>query len=184
MLCRCVLQNVRGEMTSENASNLLHFLRLVFVVKRALRRERRLRIKRAQPLLHLKAPRAFSRVLVFRGGVGVPLKAREMVDFEGQKFVENFTVSVVTSTAFVGFLLGYALQDYTLMRNVIFCGILISTVVTLPSWPFLKRHPIRWREIDEEHPSAKEEEEEEEEEEAKKDEKENVLKRLIRRFFV
>jgi len=37
VFCRCVLQNVRGEMTSENASNLLHFLRLLFVVKRALR---------------------------------------------------------------------------------------------------------------------------------------------------
>jgi len=107
-----------------------------------------------------------------------------MVDFEGQKFVETFTVSVVSSTSFIGFILGYLLQDYDLMRNLIFAGILASVVVTLPSWPFLKRNPIEWREIDDEHPSAKEEEEEEEEEEAKKDKKENVLKRLIRRFFV
>ena len=102
-----------------------------------------------------------------------------MVDFEGQKFVETFTVSVVSSTSFIGFALGYLLQDYNLMRNLIFAGILASVVVTLPSWPFLKRNPIEWREIDDEHPSAKEEEEE-----AKKDKKENVLKRLIRRFFV
>ena len=107
-----------------------------------------------------------------------------MVDFEGQKFVETFTVSVVSSTSLVGFTLGYLLQDYNLMRNLIFAGIVASVVVTLPSWPFLKRNPIEWREIDDEHPSAKEEEEEEEEEEAKKDKKENVLKRLIRRFFV
>jgi hypothetical protein len=70
------------------------------------------------------------------------------------------------------------------MRNLIFAGILASVVVTLPSWPFLKRNPIEWREIDDEHPSAKEEEEEEEDEEAKKDKKENVLKRMIRRVFV
>ena len=107
-----------------------------------------------------------------------------MVDFEGQKFVETFTVSVVSSTSLVGFILGYLLQDYDLMRNVIFAGILVSVVVALPSWPFLKRNPIEWREIDDEHPSAKEEEEEEEDEEAKKDKKENVLKRLIRRAFV
>ena len=108
-----------------------------------------------------------------------------MVDFEGQKFVETFTVSVVSSTASVGFVLGYLLQDYDLMRNLIFAGIVVSVVVTLPSWPFLKRNPIEWREIDDEHPSsAKEEEEEEEDEEAKKDKKENVLKRLIRRAFV
>ena len=65
-----------------------------------------------------------------------------MVDFEGQKFVETFTVSVVSSTSFVGFTLGYVLQDYNVMRNVIFAGILASMVVTLPSWPFLKRNPI------------------------------------------
>ena len=107
-----------------------------------------------------------------------------MVDFEGQEFVETFTVSVVSSTSLVGFILGYLLQDYDLMRNVIFAGILVSVVVALPSWPFLKRNPIEWREIDDEHPSAKEEEEEEEDEEAKKDKKENVLKRMIRRVFV
>ena len=107
-----------------------------------------------------------------------------MVDFEGQKFVETCTVSVVSSTSFVGFTLGYLLQDYNVMRNLIFAGILASMVVTLPSWPFLKRNPIEWREVDDEHPSAKEEEEEEEDEEAKKDKKENVLKRLIRRAFV
>ena len=106
-----------------------------------------------------------------------------MVDFEGQKFVETFTVSVVSSTSFVGFALGYVLQDYNVMRNVIFAGILLSMVVTLPSWPFLKRNPIEWREIDDEHPSSAKEEEEEDEE-AKKDKKENVLKRLIRRAFV
>ena len=107
-----------------------------------------------------------------------------MVDFEGQKFVETFTVSVVSSTSLVGFILVYLLQDYNLMRNLIFAGILASVVFTLPSWPFLKRNPIEWREIDDEHPSAKEEEEEEEDEEAKKDKKENVLKRMIRRVFV
>ncbi|CAL6383676.1 unnamed protein product [Bathycoccus prasinos] len=109
-----------------------------------------------------------------------------MVDFEGQKFVETFTVSVVSSTASVGFVLGYLLQDYDLMRNLIFAGIVVSVVVTLPSWPFLKRNPIEWREIDDEHPSAKEEDEieEEDDEEAKKDKKENALKRMIRRVFV
>ena len=111
-------------------------------------------------------------------------KRVKMVDFEGQKFVETFTVSVVSSTSLVGFILGYLLQDYNLMRNLIFAGILASVVVTLPSWPFLKRNPIEWREIDDEHPSAKEEEEIEEDEEAKKDKKENVLKRMIRRVFV
>ena len=111
---------------------------------------------------------------------------KKMVDFEGQKFVETFTVSVVSSTSSVGFVLGYLLQDYNLMRNLIFAGIVASVVVTLPSWPFLKRNPIEWREIDDEHPSAKEEDEieEENEEGEKKDKKENVLKRLIRRFFV
>ena len=69
--------------------------------------------------------------------------------------METFTVSVVSSTSFVGFTLGYALQDYNVMRNVIFAGILASMVVTFPSWPFLKRNPIEWREIDDEHPSAK-----------------------------
>lgn len=111
---------------------------------------------------------------------------KKMVDFEGQKFVETFTVSVVSSTSSVGFVLGYLLQDYNLMRNLIFAGIVASVVVTLPSWPFLKRNPIAWREIDDEHPSAKEEDEieEENEEGEKKDKKENVLKRMIRRVFV
>ena len=111
---------------------------------------------------------------------------KKMVDFEGQKFVETFTVSVVSSTSSVGFVLGYLLQDYNLMRNLIFAGIVASVVVTLPSWPFLKRNPIAWREIDDEHPSAKEEDEieEEDDEEAKKDKKENALKRMIRRVFV
>lgn len=108
-----------------------------------------------------------------------------MVDFQGQKFVENFTVLVISFSSIFGFILGYALQDYALMRNVIFTGIACATVATLPNWPFLRRHPIEWREIDDEHPSREEEEEEEEEgegEEEKEEVKENALRRLIRRF--
>ena len=107
-----------------------------------------------------------------------------MVDFQGQKFVENFTVFVISFSSIFGFILGYALQDYALMRNVIFTGIACATVATLPNWPFLRRHPIEWREIDDEHPSREEEEEEEEEEgeEEKEEVKENALRRLIRRF--
>jgi signal peptidase complex subunit 1 len=109
---------------------------------------------------------------------------RYMVDFQGQKFVENFTVFVISFSSIFGFILGYALQDYALMRNVIFTGIACATVATLPNWPFLRRHPIEWREIDDEHPSREEEEEEEEGEgeEEKEEVKENALRRLIRRF--
>jgi len=74
------------------------------------------------------------------------------------------------------------LQDYALMRNVIFTGIACAMVATLPNWPFLRRHPIEWREIDDEHPSREEEEEGEEGEEEKEEVKENALRRLIRRF--
>ena len=104
-----------------------------------------------------------------------------MVDFQGQKFVETFALVAISSASFVGFALGYALQDYRCMRDIIFASILASCVVTLPNWPFLSRHPIEWREIDDEHPSRQQSAEEEEEEE---EEKEHWSKRLIRRFIL
>ena len=107
-----------------------------------------------------------------------------MVDFQGQKFVETFALVAISSASFVGFALGYALQDYRCMRDIIFASILASCVVTLPNWPFLSRHPIEWREIDDEHPSRQQSAEEEEEEEEGEEEKEHWSKRLIRRFIL
>ena len=181
-------------MTSENASNFLHSLALF--LRSAKERERRLLLREYKERNLCVSPERKC-TTDFQNAFKVSLERRKrrersqskrvkMVDFEGQKFVETFTVSVVSSTSLVGFILGYLLQDYDLMRNLIFAGILASMVVTLPSWPFLKRNPIEWREIDDEHPSAKEEDEieEEDDEEAKKDKKENALKRMIRRVFV
>ena len=112
-------------MTSETRFDFSPFSRSFYSLA-SLKRERERETtpentKRATSASRLKVHRfshAFSKSLWRGGGEarGVS-KALKMVDFEGQKFVETFTVSVVSSTSFVGFTLGYVLP-YNVMRNV------------------------------------------------------------------
>ncbi|XP_062504933.1 signal peptidase complex subunit 1-like [Corticium candelabrum] len=67
------------------------------------------------------------------------------VDFEGQKLAERIYQIIMISFAIVGFVWGYMCQQLSQTVIIIGSGFILSCILTLPPWPFYRRHPIDWR---------------------------------------
>jgi len=68
-----------------------------------------------------------------------------MVDFSGQETVEFYYQSILTTSAVIGFVVGFILQSFIVTVYCIGGGVLISAAICLPNWPFLNRNPVQWQ---------------------------------------
>ncbi|KIM44216.1 hypothetical protein M413DRAFT_443241 [Hebeloma cylindrosporum] len=66
------------------------------------------------------------------------------IDFEGQHLVDLIAKSVLSGSAVVGFLVGFALQDLRVTFGIMALATLTLTMVLLPPWPMFNRHPVKW----------------------------------------
>eukprot|EP00118_Oscarella_pearsei_P028971 m.3378 g.3378 ORF g.3378 m.3378 type:complete len:106 (+) comp9329_c0_seq1:198-515(+) len=67
------------------------------------------------------------------------------MDFEGQKLAEQIFQGVIIFFAVVGFIWGYVCQRFSATVIIVIGGFILSSILTLPPWPFYRRHPIKWR---------------------------------------
>uniref|UniRef100_R7WA80 Signal peptidase complex subunit 1 n=1 Tax=Aegilops tauschii TaxID=37682 RepID=R7WA80_AEGTA len=51
---------------------------------------------------------------------------------------------LLVASAVAAFLVGYAMADFQLMLLVYAGGVVLTTLVTVPNWPFFNRHPLKW----------------------------------------
>ncbi|CAH1762785.1 11625_t:CDS:2 [Entrophospora sp. SA101] len=79
------------------------------------------------------------------------------IDFEGQKLADFVLQTGVITFSLLGFLLGLLLQDIKVTFILFGSGILFTSIIILPSYPFYNSHPIQWL------PPIKNEEEKEKE---------------------
>ena len=56
--------------------------------------------------------------------------------------------------AAVSFGTGYVLGSFQMMMLIYAGGVFLTTLVTVPNWPFLNRHPLKWLDpsVAEKHP--------------------------------
>ncbi|KMZ72998.1 putative Signal peptidase complex subunit [Zostera marina] len=68
------------------------------------------------------------------------------MDWVGQKLSETLMQVMLVVSAIVAFSTGYILASFRLMLLVYLGGVVLTTLVTVPNWPFFNRHPLKWLE--------------------------------------
>ncbi|PIC12948.1 hypothetical protein B9Z55_028041 [Caenorhabditis nigoni] len=66
------------------------------------------------------------------------------LDFEGQRFAERIYKITLTISGVVGFVVGVWTQQLSYALYIVMAGALITALVILPPWPFLRQNPVEW----------------------------------------
>ncbi|PIC12947.1 hypothetical protein B9Z55_028041 [Caenorhabditis nigoni] len=64
------------------------------------------------------------------------------LDFEGQRFAERIYKITLTISGVVGFVVGVWTQQLSYALYIVMAGALITALVILPPWPFLRQNPV------------------------------------------
>ncbi|CAI2169747.1 17826_t:CDS:2 [Funneliformis geosporum] len=65
-------------------------------------------------------------------------------DFEGQKLAEFVSQAGIILFAVIGFVVGFLLQDILLTFQIFAGGIIVTSILVLPSWSLYNKHPVQW----------------------------------------
>uniref|UniRef100_A0A175YIT8 Peptidase M28 domain-containing protein n=2 Tax=Daucus carota subsp. sativus TaxID=79200 RepID=A0A175YIT8_DAUCS len=71
-------------------------------------------------------------------------RERWMMDWEGQKLAEQLMQTMLMAFALVAFVTGYLLGSFETVLLIYAAGLVFTSLVTLPDWPFYNRHPVKW----------------------------------------
>ncbi|PWA41779.1 Microsomal signal peptidase 12kDa subunit [Artemisia annua] len=66
------------------------------------------------------------------------------MDWQGQKVAEQLMQIMLVVFAIGAFLTGYITESYQLMVYIYAAGVVLTTLVTVPNWPFFNLHPLKW----------------------------------------
>ncbi|XP_050921093.1 signal peptidase complex subunit 1 [Lathyrus oleraceus] len=66
------------------------------------------------------------------------------MDWEGQKLAEQLMQIMLLAFAVIAFGAGYFLASFQTMILTYAGGVVLTTLVTLPNWPFFNNHPLKW----------------------------------------
>ena len=76
------------------------------------------------------------------------------MDWQGQKLAEQLMQIILVAFAVVAFFTGYVLGSFQMMLLIYAGGVVLTTLITVPNWPFFNRHPLKWLDpsVAEKHP--------------------------------
>ncbi|KAL0385370.1 UNVERIFIED_CONTAM: putative signal peptidase complex subunit [Sesamum radiatum] len=66
------------------------------------------------------------------------------MDWQGQKLAEQLMQLMLVAFAAVAFLAGYVLGSFQTMLLIYAAGVVLTSLITIPNWPFFNRHPLNW----------------------------------------
>ncbi|KAK9276980.1 hypothetical protein L1049_006519 [Liquidambar formosana] len=66
------------------------------------------------------------------------------MDWQGQKLAEQLLQIMLVAIAVVAFATGYFLGSFQMMLLIYAGGVVLTTFITVPNWPFFNRHPLNW----------------------------------------
>lgn len=67
------------------------------------------------------------------------------MDFLGQKRAEKTFQIIILLFGVVGFIWGYVCQQFSQTMYILFAGVLLSCILTLPPWAMYRRNPLQWQ---------------------------------------
>ncbi|NP_001155397.1 signal peptidase complex subunit 1 [Acyrthosiphon pisum] len=69
------------------------------------------------------------------------------MDFVGQKHAEYLFRTIITMCGFIGFILGYVKEQFSITIGLTLIGFFISALLTIPPWPIYARNPLKWQKV-------------------------------------
>ncbi|XP_020229835.1 probable signal peptidase complex subunit 1 [Cajanus cajan] len=66
------------------------------------------------------------------------------MDWQGQKLAEQLMQIMLLSFAVIAFASGYVMASFQMMILIYAAGVVLTTLLTVPNWPFFNRHPLTW----------------------------------------
>ncbi|KAL9328872.1 hypothetical protein ACSQ67_003875 [Phaseolus vulgaris] len=66
------------------------------------------------------------------------------MDWQGQKLAEQLMQIMLLAFAVIAFASGYVMASFQMMILVYAGGVVLTTLLTIPNWPFFNRHPLIW----------------------------------------
>ncbi|KAF5746451.1 Microsomal signal peptidase 12 kDa subunit (SPC12) [Tripterygium wilfordii] len=66
------------------------------------------------------------------------------MDWQGQKLSEQLMQIILLTFAVLAFVSGYVTLSFQLMILIYAGGVVLTTLITVPNWPFFNRHPLNW----------------------------------------
>ncbi|KAI3970270.1 hypothetical protein MKX01_023917 [Papaver californicum] len=71
------------------------------------------------------------------------------MDWQGQTLSEQLMQIMLVASALIAFAVGYVIGSFRLMLLIYLGGVILTTLITVPNWPFFNRYPLKWLESDE-----------------------------------
>ncbi|EPS72154.1 hypothetical protein M569_02609 [Genlisea aurea] len=66
------------------------------------------------------------------------------MDWKGQKRVEQIMQILLIAFGILGFIAGYVSGSFQTMILVYGAGVVFTSLIVIPDWPFFNRHPLNW----------------------------------------
>ncbi|QCD83371.1 probable signal peptidase complex subunit 1 [Vigna unguiculata] len=66
------------------------------------------------------------------------------MDWQGQKLAEQLMQIMLLAFAVIAFGSGYVMASFQMMILIYAGGVVFTTLLTVPNWPFFNRHPLIW----------------------------------------
>ncbi|XP_038714115.1 probable signal peptidase complex subunit 1 [Tripterygium wilfordii] len=66
------------------------------------------------------------------------------MDWQGQKLSEQLMQIILLTFAVVAFVTGFVTGSFQMMILIYAGGVVLTTLITVPNWPFFNRHPLNW----------------------------------------
>lgn len=71
------------------------------------------------------------------------------MDWQGQKLAEQLMQIMLVAFAGGAFGTGYVMGSFQMMMLIYAGGVVLTTLITVPNWPFFNRHPLNWLDLSE-----------------------------------
>jgi signal peptidase complex subunit 1 len=72
------------------------------------------------------------------------------MDYEGQKSAEQLYQRIILFFATIGFVAGYALQQFSYTVGALGVGSVVAAIVCGIPWSTYRKHPLKWQPVQEE----------------------------------
>ncbi|MCP9257867.1 Lon protease-like, mitochondrial [Dirofilaria immitis] len=69
------------------------------------------------------------------------------IDFVGQRRAERIFQVILVLTAIIGYGIGYVTQQLSYAIYTLGCGFILSCILVVPPWPYLRRNPVHWQPV-------------------------------------
>ncbi|KAH8358783.1 hypothetical protein KR093_002512, partial [Drosophila rubida] len=66
-------------------------------------------------------------------------------DFVGQARAERWSRLIITVFGVIGLIYGAIVQQFSQTVYVLGVGFLLSSLITIPPWPFYRSNPLKWQ---------------------------------------